>query len=489
MAEVQREYEYDLVTIGAGSGGTRASRIAASSYKAKVACIEKTFGLVPDEHTGGAGGTCVIRGCVPKKLFVYGASFREDFRDAKQFGWEVPDQHLFDWRDLLKKKDKEIERLNGIYMRLLQNAGVDFIEGRGRVVDKHTVEVDLAAGGKRTLTAKHLLIATGGSAVKAPIEGSEFAITSDDALVLDDLPKEPIVVVGAGYISMEFAGIFNGFGAEVHIMYRKDLPLRGFDDECRKVVAEDQKLRGIHLHPFTAPTKIEKLPEGGYLVHYQANGVSSSMKAGLVMFGTGRDPNTKNLGLENLGLKLDQKGGIAVNEYSETSVPGVYAIGDVTDRMALTPVAIYEAMCFCATVFGGKPTAPTYRNVPTGCFVQPPVSFVGLSEEQAVEELAGPLDIYSSLFRPLKNTLSGREEKTFVKMIVHVPTDRVVGIHMVGPDAPEIMQGMAIALNLKATKANFDGTVGLHPTSAEEFVTMRTPTRRVEGKGTVAVPA
>lgn len=483
------EYDYDLVTIGAGSGGTRASRFSAQHYGAKVAVVELPFGFVSDDRTGGAGGTCVIRGCVPKKLLVYGSAFSEEFRDAVGFGWE-DGQHAFHWETLIQKKSKEIERLNRVYIKLLQDAGVTVIEGRGKLIDAHTIEVELSAGGTRRLTAKTILLAQGGKPVRADIPGKEHAITSDDALVLDHLPSKPILCVGAGYISVEFSGIFNGMGAETHLMYRQPLPLRGFDMECRKHVAENMKGRGIKLYPGTAPTRIDKNEDGSYTVQYQtSDGQKGSMEVGLVFFGTGRAPNTRGIGLEDVGLELTERGAIRVDEYSRTNVPNIYAIGDVTDRLALTPVAIMEGMAFAATVFGNRPTKPIHDKVASAVFIRPPLATCGLTEEQAVERLATDVDIYVSRFKPMKNTLSGRDERTLMKLIVRSDTDEVVGAHMVGDDAAEIMQGIAIAMKCNAKKADFDATVGIHPTAAEEFVTMRTLARRVTCKGCEPAPA
>ncbi|KAK9829865.1 hypothetical protein WJX72_008342 [[Myrmecia] bisecta] len=483
MGSAEEAYDYDLVTIGAGSGGTRASRMAAQAYKAKVATVELPFGFVSNDWVGGAGGTCVIRGCVPKKLLVYGSAFSEEFKDAQGFGWQADEHPPFDWPLLLGKKAKEVQRLNGVYNKLLRDAGVELVEGRGKLVDHHTVEVELAGGATRRLTAKTILVATGGRATKAPVPGNEYAITSDEALDLPALPQGSIVIVGAGYISLEFAGIFKGVGKDVHLMFRKNLPLTGFDQECRQQVADNLQGRGIHLHPESKPTKIEKNADSSYTVHYEQGGKEGSMQAGLVMFGTGRAPNTKGLGLEALGVQLNDEGAVRVDEYSQTSVPNIYAIGDVTNRINLTPVAIMEAMAFTATVFGGKPTPPVHQKVASAVFVQPPLASVGLSEEQAKEQLQGDIDVYVSKFKPMKNTLSGRDEKTLMKIIVCAQSDQVLGVHMVGPDAPEIMQGFAVALKCNATKAQFDCTVGIHPSAAEELVTMRSKTRRIQGTG------
>lgn len=483
--------QYDLVTIGAGSGGVRASRLAAGVYGQKVAVIELPFGFVSSDTVGGAGGTCVIRGCVPKKLLVYASEFAEQFHDAEGFGWAKTSPPV-DVKKLIGRKAAEVERLNGVYSQILQRAGVEVIEGRGIVLDPHTVEVRGADGSVRRLKTRNILVATGGRAVKPKIPGVELGITSDEALVLDNVPEGgTIVIVGAGYIAVEFAGIFCGLGYNVHLVVRGPEVLRGFDDECRAVVRENMEKRGVKVHLQTNPTKLERNAEGGIDFHYydnkeQAGGI---IKAAQVMFATGRAPNSRGIGLEDAGVALDEKTrAVKVDEYSHTNVPSIWAIGDVTDRMNLTPVALMEGKALVATLFGGKKTVPDYENVPTAVFCQPPLGTVGLTEDQAVEELHGEIDVYISRFKPMKNTLSGRDERTFMKMIVHVPTNRVVGCHMVGPDAGEIMQGLGIALKCGATKAQFDSCVGIHPSAAEEWVTMSTAARRVACKGQFAEP-
>eukprot|EP01026_Neomeris_dumetosa_P074440 TRINITY_DN773_c1_g2_i2.p1 TRINITY_DN773_c1_g2~~TRINITY_DN773_c1_g2_i2.p1 ORF type:complete len:567 (-),score=75.99 TRINITY_DN773_c1_g2_i2:176-1795(-) len=481
----QGQYEYDLVTIGAGSGGTRASRWSAGQYGVKVAVVELPFGFVSSDTVGGAGGTCVIRGCVPKKLLVYGSHFTEEFQDAKGFGWPL-EHGAIDWPHLIQAKSKEVERLNGIYNKILANSGAELVGGRGKLLDAHTVHVDLASGGSKQLTAKNILISTGGRAVKLNIPGVEHSITSDEALALENLPKKSIAIIGGGYIAVEFAGIFNGMGAEVHIFYRKPLPLTGFDEECRAQVANNLSSRGVNVHNGCNPVRIDKLDNGDLMFTYSdGNGAQHQIEVGQVMFATGRKPHIKDLGLETVGVEVDNKSGaIKVDEYSRTNVPNIWAIGDVTDRVNLTPVAIMEGMAFSASAFTEKLTKPDYVNIPSAVFCQPPLATVGLSEEKAIATYSGTLDVYTSSFKPMKYTISGREEKAFMKLLVHKETDKVVGVHMVGPDAAEIMQGMAIALKCGATKSNFDSTVGIHPSSAEEFVTMRTPARTVECKGT-----
>lgn len=475
-------YQYDLVTIGAGSGGVRASRFAATIYKAKVACIELPFGFVSTDDIGGAGGTCVIRGCVPKKLLVYGSHFAEEFEDAQGFGWSVTNYH--DWTRLITGKSKEIQRLNGVYNNILKNAGVEMLEGRGKIVDPHTVEVKLADGSTKQLTTKNILVATGGYATKIPIEGAEHAITSDEALALESLPSGNIVIVGAGYIATEFAGIFRGFGANVHLMFRADKVLRGFDEECRGQVMENLEKRGINLHPGCTPVKIVKNGEHDYTLHFKDKaGAEHQLSCGLVMMATGRKPRINGLGLEEAGVEVTKEGVVKVDEFSRTNVPGIWAVGDVTNRINLTPVALMEGMAFAKSCFGGVDTTPDYGFVASAVFCNPPLASVGYTEEAAIAELSGDIDVYVSKFKPMKYTLSGRDEKTLMKLLVHVESDRVVGCHMVGPDSPEIMQGLAVALKCGATKAQFDSTVGIHPSAAEEFVTMRSATRRVHGKG------
>ena len=495
---------YDLVVLGAGSGGVRAARFAASKYGKKVAIVElcepprppppargarltrppaarRPFGFVSSEAAGGAGGTCVIRGCMPKKLFVYGAQFRGEFEDSRGFGWRGAEAAAPDWAAMLAKKNAEIERLNGVYGRILGRAGVEIFEGRGTVADRHTVEVALAAGGTARLTTAHILVATGGRAFVPDLPGKELAITSDEALVLPALPEQ-IVIVGGGYIAVEFAGIFAGFGVEVHLVYRRELPLRGFDEDCRALVAENLAKRGVTVHAEAAPVRLAEAAGGGVAVTLSGpGGAETTLTAGRVMFATGRRPASGGLGLEALGVALGPNGAVVVDEHSRTTVDGVWAVGDVTDRLNLTPVALMEGMAMAATAFSDAPWAPAYDNVASAVFCQPPLASVGLSEAEAVARTAGEVEVFVEKFRPMKATISGRDERSLMKLVVDVETDRVLGAHMVGWDAPEIMQGVAIALKSGATKATFDATVGIHPSSAEEFVTMRTPARRVQG--------
>ena len=446
------EYDYDLIVIGAGSGGVRAGRIAAG-HGARVAVIEEDR----------PGGTCVIRGCVPKKLLVYGASVAGDIEDAAGFGWSIGDT-AHDWPTLIAAKDKELDRLEGIYKSLLASAGADLIAGRGQITGPHEVSV-----GERKLTAKTILIATGGWPQIPDVPGlAEHAITSTQALDLEALP-ERIVIYGAGYIALEFAGIFNGFGSDVHLVFRGDLPLRGFDDDVRRHMLEALQNRGIHIH--TQTTVASVAPQDGKLGVTLSDG--QTIMSDQIMAATGRVPNTNGLGLEAVGVEMNDKGAVQVDHQSRTTREHIYAVGDVTDRINLTPVAIAEGHAFADSLFGGRVRQISHDNVASAVFSQPPLASVGLTEEQAAKD-HGALDVYESRFRPIKNTLSGRDEKTYMKLIVASKSQKIVGIHMIGPDSAEIMQGLAIAVHMGATKADFDAVIGIHPTAAEEFVTMRT---------------
>lgn len=445
-------YDYDLITIGGGSGGVRASRFSSKLHDKKVAIVENLR----------IGGTCVMRGCVPKKLLVYGAHYAEDFEDAAGFGWTV-EEPVHDWSKLIANKETELARLETIYHRLLREAGVDELTGTGRIIDPHTVDVD----GKQ-YTAEHILIAVGGWPALPDIPGIEHAITSNEALDLPELPKR-IVIVGGGYIAVEFAGIFSALGADVTIIIRANTILRGFDQTMRDALCSEMRKKGIEVHAECQVKSIEKT-ENGYSLRVDQVDV---METDLVMYATGRAPNTKGLGLEEVGVKLNKKGAVIVDEYSKTSVDSIYAIGDVTDRVQLTPVALAEGMAFARTVFGGEPTSVSYQNIPSAVFSQPPIGTVGLTEEDARKEHA--VAIYQSRFRPMKHTLSGRDEYSVMKLIVDKESDKILGAHMMGLDAPEIVQGVGIAIKAGATKADFDATIGIHPTAAEEFVTMREP--------------
>nr|XP_043609231.1 glutathione reductase, chloroplastic [Erigeron canadensis] len=473
----ENQYDFDLFVIGAGSGGVRASRFSAQ-YGAKVGICELPFHPISSEVVGGVGGTCVIRGCVPKKILVYGATFGPEIQDSREYGWQVSEKIDFDWKKLLQKKTEEIVRLNGIYKRLLSNAGVKLFEGEGRIVGPNEVEVIQLDGTKLSYSAKQILIATGSRAQRPDIPGQELAITSDEALSLDELPKR-VVVLGGGYIAVEFASIWRGMGSTVNLCFRRELPLRGFDDEMRALVARNLEGRGIILHPQTNLTQLVKTEDGIKVTTDHGE----ELMADVVLFATGRIPNTKRLNLEAVGIEVDRTGAVKVDEYSRTNVPSVWAIGDVTNRMNLTPVALMEGTLFAKTAFGNEPSKPDYSNIPCAVFCIPPLSVVGLSEEQAIEQANGDILVFTSTFNPMKNSISGRQEKTLMKLIVSAETDKVLGASMCGPDAAEIMQGIAIALKCGATKAQFDSTVGIHPSSAEEFVTMRSVTRRIAAAG------
>jgi glutathione reductase (NADPH) len=445
-------YDFDLFVIGAGSGGVRAARMSAG-FGAKVAVAEASH----------LGGTCVNLGCVPKKLMVYASAFSAAAKDAAGFGWRVPETR-FDWATLIANKDREIARLNGVYRGLLEGAGVKIIEGWARLLDRHTVEV-----GSETVTAERILIATGGRPFKAPIPGAECGITSDDVFHLEKQP-EKIIITGGGYIAVEFAGIFDGLGTEVVLNYRGPLFLRGFDDDVRTTLAEEMRKRGVDLLFNTVIELIER--RGGRFAATLNTG--EVLEADQLLCATGRVPNTSGLGLDAIGVELTDRGAVVVNEHLESTVPGIYAIGDCIDRIALTPVALAEGMAVAKTLFNNQPTVVDYDNVPSAVFSQPNVGTVGLSEA-AARARGYEVEIYRSTFRPMIHTLSGRDERAMMKLVVDRTTDRVLGVHMVGHEAGEIIQGMAVALKAGATKATFDSTIGIHPTSAEEFVTMRTP--------------
>ncbi len=444
------QYDYDLITIGGGSGGVRASRMSAG-HGAKVALIE----------SGALGGTCVNVGCIPKKLFSYAAHVASEVADARGFGWTV-DAARFDWKTLLANKDREIARLNGVYAKVLQDAGVRVIAGRARVLDAHTVAV-----GEQRLTAAHLLIATGGHAVKPDIPGAELGITSDQAFHLDALPRRALLV-GGGYIAVEFASIFNGLGVETTLLHRGERLLRGFDDDLGKVLAEELAAHGVTLVLGESPQGV--IRNGKNLQVKLDSG--RSIETDLVMFATGRRPNVAGLGLAEAGVKLAKNGAVLVNDHYATSVPSIHAIGDVIDRVQLTPVAIAEGMALARTLFRNDPAVLDYGNIATAVFSHPHIGTVGLTEAGARERHGG-VDVYRSRFRPLKATLSGSTERVFMKLVVARDTGRVLGAHMVGAEAGEIIQGLAVALNCGVTKAQLDATIGIHPTAAEEFVTMR----------------
>jgi glutathione reductase (NADPH) len=443
------EFDFDLFTLGAGSGGVASSR-RAGSYGARVAICEESR----------VGGTCVIRGCVPKKILVYGSHFAHEFADSAGFGWSAPAPSL-DWGALVAAKDKEIDRLNGVYLRLLRDSGVRIFEQRGTIVDPHTVEV----GGQR-FTAKHILVATGGRPHRPEVRGAEHGITSNEALDLKTLPKRA-VIVGGGYIGVEFASIFRAAGAAVTMLIRGESVLRGFDQDIRSALTNELKKSGIDIKCETFVRDLEK--RGDTLSVMTQHG--DTIECDVVLFATGRTPNTEGLGLENVGVLRDELGAIQVDAYSRTSVPSIYAVGDCTNRVNLTPVAIAEGRAVAETLFHDRPTAVGHDNVPSAVFSQPPVGTVGLSEERA--RARGEVDVYVTSFRPLKHTITGRDERTMMKLVVDRKTSRVLGVHMVGADAPEIIQGFAVAVKCGATKEQFDATIGIHPSAAEEFVTMR----------------
>ena len=452
-------FDYDLFVIGAGSGGVRASRIAAS-LGAKVAVAEDMF----------MGGTCVNVGCVPKKLFVYGSHFSEEFEAAAGFGWTLGSSS-FDWPTLRDNKTQEIERLNGIYDRMLGNAGVEVIKGRATIVDPHTLEVN-----GQQYTAERILVAVGGWPSIPDIPGKEHIISSNEAFYLETFPKRSIVV-GGGYIAVEFAGIFNGLGSETHLLYRGDLFLRGFDQDIREFTASEMAKKGINLHFEINIESISKQDDGSLLAKL-TNGETLEVDA--IMYATGRKPKTANLGLENTKVALTANGSIEVNDDFQTAEPSIYAVGDVINRMQLTPVALAEGMALARNLYSDKKDHKVdYNFIPTAVFCQPNIGTVGYSEEQAKEKFAR-VAVFKSEFRHMKHTISGLEERTFMKLLVDVESDRVVGCHMVGSDAGEIIQGLAVAIRAGATKADFDTTIGIHPTAAEEFVTMREPAYIVE---------
>lgn len=447
-------YDFDLFVIGAGSGGVRAARFSAG-YGARVAVAESRY----------LGGTCVNVGCVPKKLLVYGAQFADDFEQASGFGWTLGEA-TFSWPTLIANKNREIERLNGIYRTLLLNSGVTLLEGHARLLDEHSVEVD----GKR-YSAERILIATGGWPHIPDIPGREHAINSNQVFYLEQLPKR-VLVVGGGYIAVEFASIFNGMGAETSLLYRGDLFLRGFDASLRTHLHQELSKRGLDVQFNTDIVRIDKQPDGSLQATLKDG---STLQADCIFYATGRRPMLDNLGLENTSVSLDDKGYIEVNEQYETKAPSILAIGDVIGRVQLTPVALAEGMAVARRLFKPDEYRPVdYRMIPTAVFSLPNIGTVGLSEEQA-RQAGHEVTVFESRFRPMKLTLTGSDERTLMKLVVDAKTDRVLGCHMVGPDAGEIVQGLAIALKAGATKQIFDETIGVHPSAAEEFVTLRTP--------------
>jgi len=447
-------YDFDLFVIGAGSGGVRAARFAAG-YGARVAVAESRY----------LGGTCVNVGCVPKKLLVYGAQFADEFEHAEGFGW-TPGQASFSWPTLIANKNREIERLNGIYRKLLVGSGVTLVEGHARLLDEHRVEVD-----GKTYSAERILIATGGWPHIPEIPGHEHAINSNQAFFLEELPRR-VLVVGGGYIAVEFASIFNGLGAQTSLLYRGDLFLRGFDNSLRTHLHEELGKRGLDVQFNTDIARIDKQADGSLKATLKDG---RTLEADCIFYATGRRPMLDNLGLENTSVSLDDKGYIEVDDEYQTTAPSILAIGDVIGRVQLTPVALAEGMAVARRLF--KPDEyrkVDYRMIPTAVFSLPNIGTVGLSEEQA-RDAGHEVKIFESRFRPMKLTLTESDERTLMKLVVDAKTDRVLGCHMVGPDAGEIVQGLAIALKAGATKQVFDETIGVHPSAAEEFVTLRTP--------------
>jgi glutathione reductase (NADPH) len=447
-----QSYDYDLFVIGAGSGGVRAARVS-SAHGARVAIAE--------EHK--VGGTCVIRGCVPKKLLVYGAHFAEDLHDARRFGWDVP-ACAFHWPTLRDNVLAEVGRLEQAYTETLTNHRVEILRERAVVAGPHEIRL----GGGRTVTARVVLIATGARPVVPDFPGSELGITSNEAFHLDDLPKR-VVIAGAGYIANEFAGIFHNLGSHVSLVNRTDVILRGYDETIRDRLLTISIMKGIEFKFHVAFERIEKQEDGSLLIHMSG---TDPIPADVLLYAMGRRPNTEGLGLESAGVEVDGKGAVVVDADNKSSCDSIYAVGDVTNRVQLTPVAIREGQAFADTIFGGKPTRVDYDNIPSAVFSHPPLAGVGLTEGQARNKL-GSVKTYTSDFRAMKNVLAGRNERALYKLVVNSETDEVVGLHMIGPDAPEILQAAAIAVKAKLRKEDFDAVVALHPTMAEELVLMR----------------
>ena len=454
-------YDYDLFVIGGGSGGVRAARVAASMGKRVAIAEEYRF-----------GGTCVIRGCVPKKLFVYASQFHEHFEDAVGYGWNVG-KNTFDWKKLIAAKDKEIARLEGLYRSGLANNGAEIIESRAELVNAHTIR--LVKTGK-TVTAEKIVIATGGTPnLHMALPGHELCISSNDAFDLPELPRS-ILIEGGGYIAVEFANIFHGLGADVTLIYRGKEILSRFDKDMRLGLHNAMEAKGIRIILTDVIENVEKTAADGLLAKTKTG---ETIAVDVVMLALGRDPNTKGLGLEAAGVDINKRGAIVVDEYSRTSVPSIYALGDVTDRVQLTPVAIHEAMCFIETEYKNNPTAPDHELIATAVFSQPEIGTVGMSEEDAAKRYS-ELEIYRAEFRPMKATLSGRTEKMIMKLIVDAESRKVVGAHILGHDAGEMIQLLGISLKAGVTKEDFDRTMAVHPSAAEELVTMYTPSYRIK---------
>ena len=447
------DFDYDLFVIGAGSGGTRASRVAAA-HGAKVA--------VAEEYR--VGGTCVIRGCVPKKLLVYGAHFAEDLKDARRFGWDVPEHLNFDWKRLRDNVMEEVDRINAAYTDTLTNNGVEIILDRAEVTGPHS----LTLGSGREVTAKYILIATGAAPVVPECPGHEHGITSNEVFDLDAVPKR-ILIAGAGYIANEFAGIFNEFGAKVTLINRSDVILRGYDESIRDRLLQISMMKGLDFRFNATFQGIERQPDGCLRVSMTGH---EPIDVDCVLFATGRSPNTAGLGLASAGVELDDAGAVVVDADNASTCDSIYAVGDVTNRVQLTPVAIREGQAFADTIFGGKPHRVDYENIPSAVFSHPPMAGVGLTEAQAKNKF-GSVKVYTSDFRPMKNVLANRNERALYKMVCHAESGVVLGLHMIGPDAPEILQAAAVAVKAGLTKDAFDQTVALHPSMAEELVLLR----------------
>lgn len=444
------QYDYDLFVIGAGSGGVRVARMAAG-HGARVAIAEDRY----------FGGTCVNVGCVPKKLYVYASQFSESFTGSTGFGWSVSESK-FDWAKLVANKDAEIARLQNVYENLLENSGVNVVNGRANLVDAHTVKI-----AEKIYTAERILVATGGWPFVPDVEGKEHIVTSNEIFNLPKLPKK-MVIVGGGYIAVEFAGIMHGLGVDVTVFERGNKLLRGFDEDIRDFLMHEMTKKGIKFIFNTSVNRINHDSKG--LTVHTVTG--ETVLTDLVMYATGRVPNTKGIGLENVGVALDKVGAIIVNDNYQSNISSIYALGDVTNRVNLTPVATAEGMALANKLYASKANQVDYEYIPTAVFCQPSIGTVGLTEAEACEKYS-EVDIYKTDFKPMKNTLAGFKERIFMKIIVVRSTDKVVGLHMVGPDAGEIIQGFAVAIRAGATKAIFDSTIGVHPTAAEEFVTMR----------------
>lgn len=449
------EYDYDLIVIGAGSGGTRTARISAS-YGAKTLVVEGDR----------AGGTCVLRGCIPKKLLVYASQFSEQVSDAEGFCWQI-ENFKSNWAELIKKKNKELDRLHQIYVNLIKNSGCDLISGWGEVIGPNRVSIRKNDGEIIEFSSKKIMIAVGGKASFPDFEGNNYMINSDEALDLNNLPNS-IAIYGSGYIAVEFAGIFNGFGIDTHLIFRADKALRGFDEDVRQHLMRSMKDKGISIHNEVTISKIIKENEN-IKIKLSDN---STLSVEIVMGATGRVPNITGLGLQELGVELGERGEILVNKFNQTNLKSIYAIGDVTNKITLTPVAIAEGHAFADREFGGIDRFISYDYVPSAVFSQPSIAVVGLNYEEAKKNKLNVRE-YKSEFRALKNTVTDNPERTLMKLVVEQDTQKVLGAHMIGPDAAEIIQGIAIAIKAGALKSDFDSTIGIHPSAAEEFVTMR----------------